>query len=121
MTLIKYDKAIRDRIPEVIQADGKECFVEQVSAEEFLRRLITKLGEEAAECQATPGLEELADIVEVVRAVVGYLGHTWADLEQVRLVKVGERGAFEKRLVLKGVRGGSVLPGHIPNDPLIQR
>lgn len=105
MTVIKYDKAVRDRIPEIIAKDGKECTAEQVSEEEFLGRLIVKLGEEAAECQANPGLEELADMVEVIRAVVGYMGHTWAELEQVRAKKAEERGAFETRLVLREVRG----------------
>lgn len=102
--MIHYDKAVRDRIPEIIQAAGKECAVEQVSAAEFLPRLLVKLGEEAAECQEKPCLEELADIVEVVQALTGYLGHSWGELERVRQAKAASHGAFEQRLILKEVR-----------------
>lgn len=49
MRIIEYDKAIRDRIPEIIKASGKESVVLQVSEQEFLAKLIEKLGEEAAE------------------------------------------------------------------------
>lgn len=104
MRTIHYDKAVRDRVPEIIRATGKECSVKQVSAEEFLARLLVKLGEEAAECQEQPCLEELADIVEVVRALTGGLGHSWDELEQVRQEKAASRGAFEQRLVLQEVR-----------------
>lgn len=104
MSVIEYDKAIRDRIPEIIKAAGKECDVVQVSEQEFLSKLIEKIGEEAEECQANPSLEELADMVEVIRAIVGLMGHSWEDLEQVREQKAQARGAFEQRLVLKQVR-----------------
>ena len=104
MRVIKYDKAVRDRIPKIIQAAGKECSVQQVSAEEFLDRLLVKLGEEAAECQEKPCLDELADIVEVVRALTGCLGHSWDELERVRREKAASRGAFEQRLVLQEVK-----------------
>lgn len=104
MNTIEYDKAIRDRIPEIIKASGKESTVLQVSAQEFLAKLIEKLGEEVAECQANPCLEELADMVEVIKAIVSYMGYSWQELEQVREQKAKARGAFEQRLVLRKVR-----------------
>lgn len=104
MKVINYDKAVRDRIPEIIQVAGKECTVEQASAEKFLARLLAKLSEEVAECQEEPCLEELADIVEVVRALTGCLGHSWDELERIRQEKAASRGVFERRLVLKEVR-----------------
>ena len=84
---------------------ARNVLLEQVSDEEFLGRLVKKLGEKAAECQANPVLEELADMAEVIRAVVRCMGCTWEELEQVRDKKAEERGAFETRLVLKEVRG----------------
>lgn len=72
--------------------------VEQASEEKFLDRLIIKLGIESAECQANPSLEELADIVEVIRAVVKCVGYTSEEFDRVRTKKAEERGAFEKRL-----------------------
>ena len=104
MTTITYNKAVRDRIPEIIRASGKQCTVEQVSPEQWLELLNQKLGEEVEEYQAEPSLEELADIIEVIRAIVNLRGEAWEQLERVRVGKAEKRGAFEKRLVSKAVR-----------------
>ncbi|KAF0197166.1 MAG: hypothetical protein FD169_525 [Bacillota bacterium] len=103
MTTITYNKAVRDRIPEIIRASGKECTVEQVSPEKWLELLNQKLGEEVAEYQAEPSLEELADILEVMRSIVSLLGFEWEQLEAMREKKVRERGAFDTCQVLIGV------------------
>ena len=57
----KYNKLVRDRIPEIIAADGKRCTVETLSDEEYLLLLDHKLDEELAEYQESKSLEELAD------------------------------------------------------------
>jgi len=98
-----HDKAVRDRIPEIIQAAGKECAFEQVSEEVFLKLLQNKLKEEVAEYLAEPSLEELADIQEVLLAIVRLSGYSQEDLEAVRKEKAQRRGGFEKRLLLKYV------------------
>ena len=100
MTTITYSKAVRDRIPEIIRASGKECTVEQVSPEKWLELLNEKLSEEVAEYQENPSLEELADILEIMRAIVALRGETWEELESVRAEKAEKRGGFEERLVL---------------------
>lgn len=109
MTVVHYNKAIRDRIPEIIQAAGKTCVVEEVDADVFLAKLIEKLGEESAEFKENPSAEELADTLEVLMAIAKYHGISWAEVERVRAAKAGERGAFERRLVLMAV-DGSVAP-----------
>lgn len=100
MTTITYNKAVRDLIPDIIRASGKECTVEQVSPEKWLELLNQKLGEEVAEYQAEPSLEELADILEVMRVIVSLRGETWAQLEIAREEKAEKRGGFEERAVL---------------------
>jgi predicted house-cleaning noncanonical NTP pyrophosphatase (MazG superfamily) len=47
-------------------------------------------------------LEELADLTEVIQAMVKFRGWTIADLERVRKRKRRENGGFEKRFVLEG-------------------
>ncbi|MBT9133708.1 MAG: hypothetical protein DDT39_01077 [Firmicutes bacterium] len=101
MLTINYNKAVRDRIPAIIRASGKECVVQQVSHAEFLTLLEAKLAEEVAEYQASPSIEELADIVEVIRAILALQGSTWEQLEGIREQKAAKRGAFVERLVLK--------------------
>ena len=99
----KYNKLVRDRIPEIIAADGKRCTVETLSDEEYLLLLDHKLDEELTEYQESKSLEELADLLEVIRAVVKARGWTMEELEQVRAEKAAERGGFEKKILLKKV------------------
>ncbi len=99
----KYNKLVRDRIPEIIVADGKTCVCETLANEDYLRLLDAKLTEELSEYQESHSLEELADLLEVLRAVVKARGWTWEELERVRQDKVARRGGFEKKIFLKEV------------------
>ena len=69
MSITKYDKLVRDLIPEIIEASGKRCVCSTLSDEEYLDKLDEKLNEELAEYQESKSMEELADLLEVVRAV----------------------------------------------------
>lgn len=99
-----YNKLVRDRIPEIIASDGKTCVCETLSDEDYLRLLDAKLTEELSEYQESRSLEELADLLEVLRAVAKARGWTWEELEQARQDKAAERGGFEKKILLKEVR-----------------
>ena len=99
-----YNKLVRDRIPEIIEADGRMCTTEILLDDRYLQMLDAKLNEELAEYQESKSLEELADLLEVLRAVVRARGWTWAELEQARREKATQRGGFEKKLLLKEVR-----------------
>ena len=99
-----YHKLVRDRIPEIIENDGKKCVCETLSDEDYISLLDQKLNEELAEYQESKSLEELADLLEVVQAVVKARGWTLEELEQVRADKASKRGRFEKKILLKEVR-----------------
>ena len=103
MYIKTYDKLVRDHIPEIIESDGKTCVTETLSDVRYLEMLDTKLNEELAEYQESKSLEELADLLEVLRAVVRARGWTWEQLEQVRQEKAAKRGGFEKKILLKEV------------------
>lgn len=98
-----YHKLVRDRIPEIIETDGKTCVCETLSDEDYLCLLDQKLNEELAEYQESKSLEELADLLEVIQAVVKARGWTLEELEQVRADKASKRGRFEKKILLKEV------------------
>ena len=102
-----YHKLVRDRIPEIIASDGKTCVCETLSDEDYLRLLDAKLTEELSEYQESHSLEELADLLEVLRAVVNARGWTLEELEQARVDKAAKRGGFEKKILLKEVRSPS--------------
>lgn len=103
MPIKTYHKLVRDRIPEIIESDGKTCVCETLSDEEYIRLLDEKLSEELAEYQESKSLEELADLLEVMQAVVRARGWTLDELEQVRADKTAERGGFAKKILLKEV------------------
>ena len=86
-----YHKLVRDRIPEIIEADGKTCICEILSDKDYVSLLDQKLN------------EELADLLEVMQAVVKARGWTLEELEQVRADKSSKRGGFEKKILLKEV------------------
>lgn len=92
-----YHKLVRDRIPEIIESDGKICVCETLSDEDYISLLDQKLNEELAEYQGSKSLEELADLLEVIQAVVKARGWTLEKLEQVRANKAAKRGALRKR------------------------
>ena len=99
-----YHKLVRDRIPEIIESDGKICVCETLSDEDYISLLDQKLDEELTEYQESKSLEELADLLEVIQAVVKARGWTVEELEQVRAEKATKRGGFEKKILLKEVQ-----------------
>ena len=103
MSTIEYNKLVRDRIPEIIQASGKTCTTEVLSDEDYIQAIDTKLDEELAEYHKDQNIEELADLLEVIRAAAVARGYTIEQLEQMRAEKAAKRGGFEKKLYLKEV------------------
>ena len=79
-----YHKLVSDCIPEIIEADGNTCTCETLSQEEYLLLLDEKLNEELAEYQESKSLEELADLLEVICAVVHARSWTLEQLERHR-------------------------------------
>ncbi len=98
--MTKYHKAIRDKIPEIIEKDGYTCNVEILSDEKFLVEIEKKLSEEVVEYQNNKNPEELADILEVVYRIAQLRGISKEELEKIRIKKVEERGSFDKNLFL---------------------
>ena len=98
-----YNKLVRDRIPEIIEKNGKRCVCEALPQDQYIAMLDAKLNEELAEYQQSKSLEELADLLEVMGAVVRARGYNWEQLTDIRQKKKEARGGFEKRVLLKEV------------------
>jgi predicted house-cleaning noncanonical NTP pyrophosphatase (MazG superfamily) len=103
MSKIIYNKLIRDRIPEIIRAAGKQCETDMMTDEEYIQALRSKLVEEAQEVeQAAPNdlLTELADLQEVIAALMAVYGISPEQVSTVQCSRRVERGGFEQRLKL---------------------
>ena len=96
MAVRNYDKMVRDKIPEIIISTGSTPVTDTLTNSEALDYLAKKLTEEAGEYLESRDIEELADVVEVVRGLLFHSGHTWEELESIRRKKADERGGFEK-------------------------
>ena len=103
MSSIKYHKLIRDRIPEIIEASGKQCVHTTLSGEEYLRMLDEKLNEELQEYQESKSMEELADLLEVMIAVATARGRSFEEIERIRIEKAEKRGTFARKILLTEV------------------
>ena len=95
----KFNKLVRDRIPEIIEKSGQVAEVNILSDNEYLIHLETKLDEEVGEYHRDKNLEELADILEVVYALADEIGSR-EELLSIYDKKHESRGGFEKRYFL---------------------
>jgi predicted house-cleaning noncanonical NTP pyrophosphatase (MazG superfamily) len=105
--MVEYDKLVRDRIPEIIRAAGKIPVTRTVAdAEEMKRRLLDKLAEEMQEYRESGSVEEIADIMEVIEALVEQVhGLKWEDVREIQGRKWEVRGGFDAGIVLERVEG----------------
>ena len=94
------NKAIRDKIPEIIKASGNNCKIRKLTDNEFLIEMEKKLNEEVAEYLESKTGEELADILEVVYRIAELKGIDNEKLEKIREIKSNQRGKFNKNLFL---------------------
>ena len=95
-------KLVRERIPEIIIADGKKPITRILDNDEYLRELDKKLNEEIAEYQADKSVEEMADVLEVLFAICEARGHSVEELMEVRNAKREKRGGFEQKIFWSG-------------------
>ena len=99
-----YNKLVRDKIPEIIVADdGKTCKTRVLENDEYLKCLNTKLQEELKEYLESGDVEELADLEEVLRALLDAKKVSYEEFEKIRNTKVEKRGAFKEKIFLESV------------------
>src|SRR6185437_1739141 len=96
-------KLVRDKIPEIIRANGEVPYTWVAEGAEYQRLLLAKLSEEVLEFIASDSDPlELADVLEVVMALADDLGIGQEELERLRAEKAAERGGFAKGIVWSG-------------------
>ena len=87
----KHNKLVRDKIPEIIKAEGKIVKTKRLNDEDYRKELNRKLQEEVKEYLEDNNVEELADIVEVVYGILNSMNVSIDDFEKVR------KGKAEKK------------------------
>ena len=102
-----YDKLVRDNIPEIIKKNNGIPLTRVLDETEYRQELIKKLDEEYKEVIKAETnenlLEELADMLEVIKAIAILEGKTLDDIIKIANEKALKRGGFQKRTFLEKV------------------
>ena len=102
-----YNKLVRDKIPEIIEKSGEKAIIKILEDNEYRASLIEKAKEELWEVKTAESIDEtkkeLADLLEVVRALSEYNGFSLSQIIEEADKKASERGGFSERIFLIGV------------------
>ncbi len=98
--MTKYNKLVRDYIPEYIKGKGQIAITHVAEDQEYWVKLKEKLQEEVEEFLETEDEEEIADILEVIQGIEQYKNWDPLEVSRIKEKKARERGRFEKRIIL---------------------
>ncbi len=98
-----YNKLVRDKIPQIIRDNNQTCFTKTLSGDSYLKMLDQKLMEECKEYIEDNDIEELADLTEVILAILKARGVSYDELEKIRRSKLERNGGFRERIFLESV------------------
>lgn len=98
-----YNKLVRDKIPEIIAKSGRKANTRLLSDEEYATFLNHKLKEEVYEYFDEKKIEELADIQEVINALIKVKGYNIESFNNLVKEKALKNGAFEEKILLESV------------------
>lgn len=98
-----YNKLVRDKIPENISSSGRKCNYKILNDKDYLQELDNKLFEEAHEFVEEHSVEELADLIEVVSAIMKCRNISLDDVNRARQFKNSKNGSFNDRVFLVDV------------------
>lgn len=103
---VAYHKLVRDQIPGIIAANGGQPATRILDHADYRDCLRAKLVEEAREARAASDgqlASELADVLEVLRALAVAHDMNWEDIVSEASRKRAERGGFDNRIFLEYV------------------
>ena len=102
--VVKYNKLIRDKIPQIIKDDGWIPKTRILNKKEFRRELKKKVLEETKELikaeEKEEVIDEIVDIQEITDALIREYGLTKLIIKAEQKKKNKKRGGFKKRLFL---------------------
>ena len=104
--IYKYNKLVRDKIPEEIENQGKECKYEILDDEKYSKELDKKLLEEVNEYISDHSEKEMADVQEVLKAIIKYRNIDEKRVEELRKAKELKKGGFYNKIYLTEVLEG---------------
>ena len=98
---MKYNKLVRDKIPEIIKNKGESVKIHIADDVEYWQKLKEKLLEEINEFAESESIEEIADILEVIEAISDFKNFDKEELQNIKNKKADERGKFKDKIILE--------------------
>lgn len=98
---MRYNKLVRDRVVEIIEAKGEKAIYHGADDAEYREKLNEKLQEEILEFIKDESKEEMADVFEVITAILAEKKWNIEEIIEIQKKKREERGGFEKRIILE--------------------
>ena len=100
----EYNKLVRDKIPEDIDSEpGRKCKYRILNDEDYLKELNRKVLEEANEFIEENSIEELGDLMEVIKAIMQLKGYNIEEVNIAMKIKEHKKGAFNNKIFLEYV------------------
>lgn len=96
----KYNKLVRDKIPSIIEENGDTCNCHTADNIEYWQKLKEKLQEEVVEFVESEDISEIADILEVLDAIIEHKNFGKEELVKIKKAKLDKRGGFKNKIIL---------------------
>ncbi|HHX18368.1 MAG TPA: nucleoside triphosphate pyrophosphohydrolase [Clostridium sp.] len=103
MKSTEYNKLIRDKMPKYIEQRGQKAIIEKLRDTDMIFYLNLKLREELTGYEDDRSVEKIADIVEVLYAILDYKGVSLNKFEKIRAKRANTLGKYKEKLLLKEV------------------
>ena len=98
-----YNRLVRDKIPDIILKDHCLPTTRVLNDDEYIKELNKKLMDEVNSYLETENIEEMVDILEVIRAILDVKGTSYEEIEEKRIKKLKKRGGFKDKIFLEKV------------------
>jgi len=98
-----YKRIVRDKIPDIMLKDNTLPVTRILDDKEYIEELNKKLKTEVDKYLDTNNIEEMIDILEVIRAIIDYKGSSYTEIENKRKKKAKVKGTFKDRVYLEKV------------------
>ncbi len=101
---MKYNKLVRDKIPEIIEENGKKPIIHTAGNDEYWIKLKEKLIEEMDEFLKESNEEEISDVLEVIDAICKFRKFDRNEINKIKKQKAEKRGEFDNKIILDEVK-----------------
>lgn len=103
MKSTKLNVLIRDKMPKYLEQDGKKAIIEKIKDTDMIFYLNLKLREEVTGYEDERSVEKIADIIEVLYAILEHKGVSLSKFEKIRVKRANKLGRYKEKLLLKDV------------------